>query len=80
MLILATLFTKTYKITSKSILFQQCHLMFTLISISKEPFGSLTKNCIQLDKNKSIVSTSSVQCNLQIEIITVISITLHGIQ
>ena len=34
--------------------------MFIFYIENHEPFGSLTKNCPQLDKNKSIVSTFSV--------------------
>ena len=34
--------------------------MFTFYIENHEPFGSLTKNCLQLDKNKSTVSTFSV--------------------
>ena len=34
--------------------------MFTFYIENHEHFGSLTKDCRKLDKNKSIVSTSSV--------------------
>ena len=34
--------------------------MFTFCIETHEPFGSLTKNCPKLDKNKSIVSRFSV--------------------
>ena len=34
--------------------------MFTLYIKSHEPFVSLRKNCLELDKNESIVSTFSV--------------------
>ena len=34
--------------------------MFTFYIENHEPFGSLTKNCPKLDKNKSIVSRFSV--------------------
>ena len=34
--------------------------MFTFYIENHEPFGSLTKNCPQLDKNKSTVLTFSV--------------------
>ena len=34
--------------------------MFTFCIKDHEPFGSLTKNCRKLDKDKSIVSTFSV--------------------
>ena len=34
--------------------------MFTFYIENHEPFGSLTKNCPKQDKNKSIVSRSSV--------------------
>ena len=33
--------------------------MFTFFIENHEPFGSLTKNCLKLDKNKSIVPTFS---------------------
>ena len=33
--------------------------MFTFYIENHEPFGSLTKNCQKLDKNKNIVSTFS---------------------
>ena len=33
--------------------------MFTFYIENHEPFGSLTKNCLKLDKNKSIVSRFS---------------------
>ena len=34
--------------------------MFTFYIENHEPFGSLTKNCLKLDKNESIVSTFSI--------------------
>ena len=34
--------------------------MFTIYIENHEPFGSLTKNCPKLDKNKSVVSRFSV--------------------
>ena len=34
--------------------------MFTFYVENHEPFGSLTKNCPKLDKNKSIVSRFSI--------------------
>ena len=34
--------------------------MFTFYIDNHEPFGSLTKNCRKLDKNKSMVSRFSV--------------------
>ena len=34
--------------------------MFTFYIENHEPYGSLTKNCPKLDKNKSIVSRFSV--------------------
>ena len=34
--------------------------MFNFYVENDEPFGSVTKNCLQLDKNESIVSTFSV--------------------
>ena len=34
--------------------------MFTFHIENHEPFGSLTKNCQQMSKNKSIVSTFSI--------------------
>ena len=38
----------------------QRYSMFNFYIENHEPFGSLTKNCLQLDKNKTIVSTFSV--------------------
>ena len=34
--------------------------MFTFYIENHEPFGPLTKSCLLLDKNKSIVSTSLI--------------------
>ena len=45
--------------------------MFTFYIENHEPFGSLTKNCQKLDKNKSIVSRFSVFVVYKSEVSTV---------
>ena len=45
--------------------------MFTFHIENHEPFGSLTKNCPKLDKNKSIVSRFSVFLVYKPEVSTV---------
>ena len=45
--------------------------MFTFYIENHEPFGSLTKNCPKLDKNKSIVARFSVFVVYKPEVSTV---------
>ena len=48
------------KQTDVAILFQQCYSMLISYIENHELFGTLTKNCPKLDKNKSMVPRFSV--------------------
>ena len=63
--------TAACEVVLKSILFQQCYLMLTFCIENHELFESLTKNCLKLDKNKSIVSTFSVFVVYKSAVITI---------
>ena len=52
--------------------------MFTLYIKSHEPFVSLRKNCLELDKNKSIVSTFSVFVVYKAAVTTIIKSNYVG--